>query len=209
MDIQDLDWGIVALAVISTYVVASLDTVRKLHPVLENRMYFQASIWFILSLISRVLVVLPFWPDFIDPSYVTDTFIMLTISSLLVGLAIVVRESKPIVSRFPLALAFTPFMLVPAHLLVSHTFVLKQILYDIYAFGGIIVGLLIYGLKTSTDRRYQFVLVGIILFAVSLTLKWFPIPRSIAPWIHWSLVATSLIVTTRSYKSIIRQIYSN
>jgi hypothetical protein len=109
------------------------------------------------------------------------------------------------VTRFPLALAFTPFLLVPAHLLVSHTFVLKQILYTIYEFGAVTIGLLIYGLMATSDRRYLNVIYGIILFAVSLSLQWVDIPAPWDVWIHWSLVSTALIMTTKSYKSIIRQ----
>lgn len=205
MRLNEQDWGIVALALVATYVVSVMYRVKLYKPVLEHKMYYMASIWFLFSLISRVVVKLPFWPDIIDPNYVTDTFVMLAISHVLVGLAIVVRESKPIVTRFPLALAFTPFLLVPAHLIVSHTFVLKQILYTIYEFGATIIGLLIYGLMATVDRRYLNVIYGIILFAVSLSIQWIEIPFQVEVWLHWFLVSAALLVTTRSYKSIIRQ----
>lgn len=205
MRLNEQDWGIVALALVATYVVSVMYRVKLYKPVLEHKMYYMASIWFLFSLISRVVVKLPFWPDIIDPNYVTDTFVMLAISHVLVGLAIVVRESKPIVTRFPLALAFTPFLLVPAHLIVSHTFVLKQILYTIYEFGATIIGLLIYGLMATVDRRYLNVIYGIILFAVSLGIQWNEIPFQVEVWLHWFLVSAALLVTTRSYKSIIRQ----
>jgi hypothetical protein len=207
MILNQQDWGIAAIAVVALYVVTVMYRVYQYRPVLEHRVYFWGSVWFFLSLVSRVIVKLPFWPDLIDPNYVTDTFVMLAISHVLVGLAIVVRESKPIVSRFPLALAFTPFLLVPAHLIVSHTFVLKQILYTIYEFGATIIGLLIYGLMAASDRRYLNVIYGIILFAISLSLQWVTIPVSIEVWVHWILVTTALILTTKSYKSIIRQTY--
>lgn len=199
------DWAIAALSITSMYVVSATYRVKQYRPTLEHQMYFWASLWFSLSLVSRIAVKLPFWPDMIDPSYVTDTLIMLAISHVLVALAIVVRESKPIVSRFPLALAFTPFLLVPAHLIVAHTFVLKQILYTIYEFGATVIALLIYGLMASTDRRYLNVIYGIILFAMSLCLPWISIPVQIEVWIHWLLVSAALIVTVKSYKSIIRQ----
>jgi hypothetical protein len=205
MRLNEQDWGIIALALVATYVVSVMYRVNQYRPVLEHKMYYMASLWFLLSLISRVIVKLPFWPDIIDPNYVTDTFVMLAISHVLVGLAIVVRESKPIVTRFPLALAFTPFLLVPAHLIVSHTFVLKQILYTIYEFGATIIGLLIYGLMATVDRRYLNVIYGIILFAVSLSIQWMEIPVQIEVWLHWFLVSAALLVTTKSYKSIIRQ----
>jgi hypothetical protein len=205
MRLNEQDWGIVALALVATYVVSVMYRVNQYRPVLEHKMYYMATIWFLLSLISRVIVKLPLWPDIIDPNYVTDTFVMLAISHVLVGLAIVVRESKPIVTRFPLALAFTPFLLVPAHLIVSHTFVLKQILYTIYEFGATIIGLLIYGLMATVDRRYLNVIYGIILFAVSLSIQWIEIPFQVEVWLHWFLVSAALLVTTRSYKSIIRQ----
>jgi hypothetical protein len=205
MRLNEQDWGIIALALVATYVVSVMYRVKQYRPVLEHKMYYMASLWFLLSLISSVIVKLPFWPDIIDPNYVTDTFVMLAISHVLVGLAIVVRESKPIVTRFPLALAFTPFLLVPAHLIVSHTFVLKQILYTIYAFGATIIGLLIYGLMATVDRRYLKVIYGIILFAVSLSIQWMEIPVQIEVWLHWFLVSAALLVTTKSYKSIIRQ----
>lgn len=205
MRLNEQDWGIVALALVATYVVSVMYRVKLYKPVLEHKMYYMASIWFLFSLISRVVVKLPFWPDIIDPNYVTDTFVMLAISHVLVGLAIVVRESKPIVTRFPLALAFTPFLLVPAHLIVSHTFVLKQILYTIYEFGATIIGLLIYGLMATVDRRYLNVIYGIILFAVSLSIQWIEIPFQVEVWLHWFLVSAALLMTTRSYKSIIRQ----
>lgn len=205
MRLNEQDWGIVALALVATYVVSVMYRVKLYKPVLEHKMYYMASIWFLFSLISRVIVKLPLWPDIIDPNYVTDTFVMLAISHVLVGLAIVVRESKPIVTRFPLALAFTPFLLVPAHLIVSHTFVLKQILYTIYEIGATIIGLLIYGLMATVDRRYLNVIYGIILFAVSLSIQLIEIPFQVEVWLHWFLVSAALLMTTRSYKSIIRQ----
>lgn len=203
--LNEQDWAIIALAVVASYVISVMFRVYRMKPILEHRVYFWGSVWFFLSLVSRVVVKVPFWPDLIDPSYVTDTFIMLAMSHLLVGLAVVVRESKPIVTRFPLALAFTPFLLVPAHLLVSHTFVLKQILYTIYEFGAATIGVLIYGLMAASDRRYLNVLYGIFLFIASLSLQWVPIPVPWDVWIHWGLISTALLVTTKSYKSIIRQ----
>jgi hypothetical protein len=199
------DWGNTGLAIIALYVVSVMYRVHQYKPVLEHRIYFLGSIWFFISLVLQVIVKLPIWPDTIDPNYVTDTSIMLALSHLLVGLAIVVRESKPIVSRFPLALAFTPFLLVPAHLIVSHTFVLKQILYTIYEIGATVIGLLIYGLMASSDRRYMNVIYGIILFAIALVLEWTPIPMKHSLWIQWMLLSFALLITTRSYKSIIRQ----
>ncbi len=203
--LNEQDWGIIALAVVAAYVISVMLRVYRMKPALEHRVYLWGSVWFFLSLVSRVVVKVPFWPDLIDPNYVTDTFIMLAMSHLLVGLAVVVRESKPIVTRFPLALAFTPFLLIPAHLLVSHTFVLKQILYAIYEFGAATIGLLIYGLMAASDRRYLNVLYGIILHIASFSLQWVPIPVPWDVWAHWALVSTALLVTTRSYKSIIKQ----
>jgi hypothetical protein len=201
---SDQHWALIGLATISTYAVYSFYRVMVMKRSLQHILYFITSILFVLTLIMKVVVTLPQWPLTVDAGYVTDTFQTLTIASLLSALAVVVRDSKPIVTRFPLALSFIPFLLVPSHLIVSHTFVLKELLFGIYQAGAIIVGLLIYGLFSTTDRRYLNIVAGIVFFAVALVLDTVTIPFMISAWIIWGVFAIAVILISKSYKTIIR-----
>lgn len=201
---SDQHWALIGLATISTYAVYSFYRVMVMKRSLQHILYFITSILFVLTLIMKVVVTLPQWPLTVDAGYVTDTFQTLTIASLLSALAVVVRDSKPIVTRFPLALSFIPFLLVPSHLIVSHTFVLKELLFGIYQAGAIIVGLLIYGLFSTTDKRYLNIVAGIVFFAVALVLDMVTIPFMISAWIIWGVFAIAVILISKSYKTIIR-----
>ncbi len=201
---NDLQWAMIGLATISFYAVYSFYRVMVMKRSLQHILYFSTSILFVLTLILKVIVTLPHWPMSVDAGYVTDSFQTLTIACLLSALAVVVRDSKPIVTRFPLALSFIPFLLVPSHLIVSHTFVLKELLFGIYEVGAIIVGLLIYGLFSLSDKRYLNIVLGIVCFAIALVLDAVTIPIMISAWITWGLYAIAVILISKSYKTIIR-----
>lgn len=200
----DQHWALLGLAFISTYAVYSFYRVLSIRRSLQHILYFCTSVLFVLTLIMKVVVTLPQWPVSIDSGYVTDTFQILSIACLLSALAVVVRDSKPIVTRFPLALSFIPFLLVPSHLIVSHTFVLKELLFRIYEGGAIVVGILIYGLFASADKRYLNVVAGILLFAIALALDALTMPWVVSAWIIWGMFAIAVILISKSYKTIIR-----
>lgn len=201
---SDQHWAMIGLATISMYAVYSFYRVMLWRRSLQHVLYFCTSILFVLTLIMKVIVTLPLWPSAIVTGYVTDTFHTLSIAFLLSALAVVVRESKPIVTRFPLALSFIPFLLVPSHLIVSHTFVLKELLFGIYEGGAIIVSLLIYGLFAYSDRRYLNILAGIVFFAIALLVDALIFPFMISAWITWGLFAFAILLISHSYKTIIR-----
>ncbi len=201
---SDQQWAMIGLASISIYAVYSFYRVMVLKRSLQHILYFSTTILFVLTLAVNVVVTFPQWPTRVDSGYVTDTFQTLTIACLLSALAVVVRDSKPIVTRFPLALTFIPFLLVPSHIIVSHTFVLKELLFGIYKGGAIVVGLLIYGLFSTTDKRYLNIVLGILLFAVALILDAATMPFLISAWITWGLYAIAVILISKSYKTIIR-----
>jgi len=201
---SDQHWAMIGLASISIYAVYSFYRVMRMRRSLEHILFFCTTLLFMLTLIVKVVVALPQWPLSVDAGYVTDTFQTLTIACLLSALAVVVRESKPIVTRFPLALSFIPFLLVPSHLIVSHTFVLKELLFGIYEGGAIVVGLLIYALNATNDKRYLNIVLGIVVFAIALLLEALTIPIMVSVWIIWGLFAIAVILISKSYKTIIR-----
>lgn len=206
---NDLGWGPLGLMLLGIYSVRCMVITYRLRPVTEHLMFMVTSIVFIVLQLVTTLSHIKVLKLFIQFESAIDILTTLTLSSMLSSLALVVRESKPIVSRFPILLAFLPFLLVPAHALVSHTFVLKQMLYTVYETGALLVALLIYGLKASNNDRYRTLLFGMIPFGLALILPWLDTPFLPSPWTEWTLFGIGLILIPKLYKSIIRHDYDH
>jgi hypothetical protein len=199
---MDVIWGPLLLITASVYALRCFWMVVRSRNSLEDGMFFGGIVLFIaLQLVEITTIVFELTSAAWVP-FLVDALTSLVISTVLCALAIVVRESKPIVTRFPLALTFLPFLLVPAHLAVRDTFVLKDMLYGIYELGAILITVLIFGLKSASDARYRYVLIGTIPLVVSLSLNWFskhPFPVQATTWV---LMALALVLIPRAYKNI-------
>lgn len=195
-------WGPLLHLVVSAYAFRCFWMVRRHRPALEHDMFLAGISVYIALQGVEASAHIPALKSAGWIPIVSDVLLTLTMSTTLSALAIVVRESKPIVSRFPLILAFLPFLLVPAHAVVRETFVLKDMLYGIYELGAIIIALLIYGLKAASDRRYRRLLYGTIPLILSLAVVWADPVFVPNPGTSWILTAFALFHIPRTYKSI-------
>jgi hypothetical protein len=199
---MDKIWGPLLMVATSAYALRCFGSVVRAKRSLEDGLIVVGLVLFIalqcVEIGASVMVI----KSTAMLSYVVDALTSLVISTVLCALAVVVRESKPIVTRFPLALTFLPFLLVPAHLIVRDTFVLKDMLYGIYELGAILIAFLIFGLKSFTDFRYRYILLGTIPLAISLGVNWFAQPSFPIQGTTWVLMGISLIVIPRTYKNI-------
>lgn len=199
---MELLWGPLMHVTVALYAFRCFWLVRKHRPALEHDLFLAGVTVFIALQSVEVASLIPAFKTQAWVPIVLDLLLTLTMSTTLSALAVVVRESKPIVSRFPAALAFLPFLLVPAHAVVRETFVLKDMLYGIYEIGAIIIALLIYGLKSTSDPRYRRLLLGTIPLMLSLAATWTHIDVIPMPATSWLLSAFALFHIPRTYKSI-------
>jgi hypothetical protein len=198
---MDAIWGPLLMITASAYALRCFWMVVRTKRSIEDVMFLASLILFIvLQLVESMFIVLAVKSS--GWIFLSDLLTSMIISTVLCALAIVVRESKPIVTRFPLVLTFLPFLLVPAHLAVRETFVLKDMLYGIYELGAILVAFLIFGLKSLTDPRYRYVLAGTIPLAASLGINWLARPPFPIQATSWVLMGISLILIPRFYKNI-------
>lgn len=199
---MDAIWGPLLLIIASTYALRCFWMVVRSRHSLEDGMFLGGLILFIALQLVEIAIIISSRSFSAWSSVLSDSLTSLIISTVLCALANVVRESKPIVTRFPLALTFLPFLLVPAHMAVRDTFVLKDMLYGMYELGAILIAFLIFGLKSASDARYRYVLIGTIPLVVSLGLNWFakhPFPVQSTTWV---LMALALVLIPRAYKNI-------
>ncbi len=197
--IKGIDWSDVFLAVVGGYAVLRLFRLQRQTALLENRMVALAAAMFMITAMLNAVMRAPWWPDTINPDLIHDLFAASTIASVLSALGMVIRDSKPLVTRFPLTLTFVPFLLVPAHALVSHTFVLKEMLFAVYEGGAILIGIAIHALHIPRDRRNLRVVIGMLLFACALGFTWASPPAEWYTWLRTGLFGLAVVVTTHGY----------
>ncbi|HAC15345.1 MAG TPA: hypothetical protein DCE78_05295 [Bacteroidetes bacterium] len=97
-----------------------------------------------------------------------DWIKLVALVCLLSGLGLLIRQSKPKVTRAPVVLAFLPFLLLLAYPLVMDTFVIKQFMFSLLFTGAVIISVLMYSILTYRERKYQIVLLSLVFFIIAI-----------------------------------------
>ena len=121
-----------------------------------------------LAITTRIL-----YSDF-DQLLHTDLIVLiyewlriLSVSMLLSGLGLMVRDAKPKINRAPIALSLIPLLLLVIHPFVMHTIVLKEVLIQIYIGGALFIALLLFTLKSYNKKRILPALYGTLLLTTA------------------------------------------
>lgn len=131
---------------------------------------------------------------------------IVSLAFVLSGLAIFIRESKPVFAQFPLLYAALPLLIVFSYFLVQNTYALKEWLLSIYQAGAILVALLMYSIYTYRRNNFIFVLSGVGLFLVTFILFWYvPGIRENYTWVWKLFLGSSLLLTLYGYEIVIKQ----
>ncbi len=140
-----------------------------------------------------------------ERSKVRDWLELISIASVLCGLFIKARNSKPIFARFPIQLTFLPFLVLLFFPLAVDTLVVKNLLQMIYQGGGIIVGLLLFSINQYLYRKRELLLISCVLFLASYILFWI-LPQEISSldlvFISNILFSAGIICTSLGLKKL-------
>lgn len=101
--------------------------------------------------------------------WINITAVVLTLSAL----GLMIRESKPKITRAPVVLAFIPFLILAVYPFVADTFVLKRFLFILLEGGGILIALLMYSNHYARESDYKYILFYIILITVVVSMNLF------------------------------------
>lgn len=130
---------------------------------------------------------------------VKDWIMMISIILMLCGLGVMIRYSKPKITRAPVILSYLPVLLLFVHPLVVDTIILKSVLINFYHGGGLLIALMMFTIKSLDNSKHYAVLVGVIIISVGYILNFF----------DWNMVAisnlvisTGLILVYNGYKQL-------
>lgn len=98
---------------------------------------------------------------------VYDWMRVVSVAGVLCGLALYIRNSKPVINQSPVILSFLPVLLLAIQPLVMETIVLKEMLMQIYMGGSLFVGLLIFGRNDYLNKRFSWLMGGLILLLIA------------------------------------------
>lgn len=142
----------------------------------------------------------------LSAQFISEWATVFAVSFLLSAVAALVRDSKPGFSRFPRIFTLAPLVLILIYPLIVDTITVKEWVIAIYQASALIIGLLVYSLKTLRDGRYGYVLVGIVFFAVTFILFWLPETVFTLPVYVWVLlVACGILIITVGHNYVFHQ----
>ena len=185
---------IIALLLLNIGFILSSQAYRK--RLLHKYMIAFASFLFSLVIIIEILKILPIsinW-SFIDIAH--DWLKLCAQVVLLSGLGLLIRHSKPKVTRAPVVLAFLPFLLIFAYPLIMDTFIIKQFMFSLLYSGAAIISILMYSILTYSERNYQIVLLSSVFFTIAIIIGYMT-PSIMA--FSYSSVIIALLLYRRGY----------
>ncbi len=146
-----------------------------------------------------------FFPT-LDAQFIGEWATVFSVSFLLSAGAALVRDSKPVFSRFPRIFTFAPLALIFIYPLIVDTVAVKDWVIAIYQASALIIGMLVFSLKTHHNGNYGYLLVGIVFFAITFILFWLPESVFTLPVYVWVLlVACGILITTVGYNYVFHQ----
>jgi len=97
---------------------------------------------------------------------------IVAVALVLCYLALLIRDSKPVFARFPFAFTALPLLIIITFPLVQNTIVLKDWVIGLYEGGALLIGLLVFGVKTSKDERFTLLTAGLLIFLGCFLAVW-------------------------------------
>jgi len=136
----------------------------------------------------------------LDPDFIGEWSTVFTVAFLLSAAAALVRDFKPVFSRFPKTFTFIPLVLIVIYPMIIDTLVVKYWVLGLYQGSALLIALLIYSYKTYEKSEYAYMLVGVAFFAITFLLYWIPESLFTLPVYAWMLLTSSgILILTVGY----------
>lgn len=189
-------WDSFLLFIIGIYATYKTATFARYFKSLKYLGYTVGAFFFTLIHLSSVIdSILSSYDMTIYSTQINEWFEIIAISFVLSGLAVLIRESKPVFAQFPLIYTAVPLLLVFSYWLVKDTLAIKDWLTSIYQGGALMVAILMYGVHTYRISHYIYALVASLIFLITFIVYWFvPGVQEGYPWIWQLLLGISFIV---------------
>ncbi len=136
----------------------------------------------------------------LDPEFIGEWSTVFSVSFLLSAAAALVRDFKPVFSRFPKSFTFVPLVLIVIYPMIIDTLVVKYWVLGLYQGSALLIAFLIYAFRTYENSDCAYMLVGVIFFAITFILYWIPESLFTLPEYIWMLLTSSgILILTVGY----------
>jgi len=161
---------------------------------------FQSYGVIILLAVAVIYLDIPFGGEEISAK-VTGWLMITATTFILILLANLIRQMKPVYTRYPVQFSYTPLVI-----LITYPFVLEvesiRILLNLILQGGIIaISVLLYGSIYRKFDNHFFYLIGILSLTLSYMIFWFI--EDVSAWIWQVPIAAGLLLTTIGFNDLL------
>lgn len=201
-------WDAFLLSLIGTYATYKTVAFTRQYQSLKYLGYALGALFFTLIYLSSFLEsILAAYNMTIYAGLLGEWFEIIAISFVLSGLAVLIRESKPVFAQFPLIYTAFPLLLVLSYWLVKDTLAIKEWLMSIYQGGALMVAILMYGVHSYRISQYMYAFVGSLVFLITFVVYWFvPGTKGNYPWIWELLLGISILLVIYGLDYSIREL---
>ncbi len=155
-----------------------------------------------LAIIGISDLLATFFP-ILNPLFIDEWATVFSVSFLLSAAAALIRDFKPVFSRFPRVLTFLPLILIFIYPLIIETAVVKLWAVALYQGSALFISLLIFSYKANQNSLYGYLLVGALFFLVTFILFWLPRSLFTMPAYAWELLtACGILIVTVGYNQV-------
>ena len=194
-----MDWDALLLLLAGLFMLYTSSRLTYQTESIKYLCYTLGAVFYILGQGGQVLeAVLMANEITIDSTIFVEINHVTAVSFVLCGLAVFIRESKPVFAQFPLIYAAVPLLLILSYWIVKDSFAIKNWLMSIYQAGALLVATMMYGAHTYRNPELQFVkfMLGATgLFTLTYILYWFvPVIQDDYNWIWQVSMGISLLI---------------
>ena len=137
--------------------------------------YFTKSLsglFFSFSILSLLISDILFFLVNVDAILIAEWGNLVSIIFVFCALLVEIRNSKPILARFPFPLVFFPLIGLIFFPIVNQADVIKNLLISMYQVGAIIVGLLVISINQLIHNNRFLLLISCLLFVIAYFGFW-------------------------------------
>ena len=137
-----------------------------------------------------------FEDEIFDYLFYRDYIAVIGITFILIGLFILIRDSKPVFARFPSQFTLLPFIIIPFYPMLFDTLVLRDLISMIFQAGSLLVAFLILFMNQYKERQHGMIIVGSLCLAAVFFMRWVFNTADDFNWIWQILLSLGIIVST-------------
>lgn len=132
-----------------------------------------SNLFFGFAVLSLFFGVMLSYIEFFETIPTRDWGSLLAITTVLIALSILIRDSKPKFARFPIPMTFFPLIGLFFYPLVINNSAVKGLLHVTYQGGALFVGLLIVSFNHILYKQRILLFISCIFFLVAYLFNWF------------------------------------